>query len=81
MVSRYDSICECMDCVTAFRDNNMEDTDEPVDGQPPSTILDIQGFHSISERLRHYSPDSDHVDKSTQTEDTEYHKNPMAFNI
>ena len=76
MIGRYDSICECLDCVSEFRDNNMEQPDENDIRQ--ENILEIPNFHHYKNKMS--APDVDMVDISTQT-DPQLYNNPMFVNI
>jgi len=76
MISRYDSICECFDCISEFRDNNMEDADPDETRQ--ENILEIPDFRYYKNKMS--APDVEMVDMSTQT-DPELYNNPMFVNI
>ena len=75
LISKWDTILECCDCIVAFRDNNMEDANQ---NEPSiNNILEIPDFHSISQRLK--APDLETVDAETQT-DLSYEKETMHNN-
>ena len=75
LISKWDTILDCCDCIVAFRDNNMEDSDNNEPSM--NNILEIPDFHSISQRLK--APDLETTNAETQT-DHSYLKEKMYSN-